>query len=156
MSIVEGNAGHVSAGDSVGSMKTIYLVSCVSEKRALDLPAEQLYCSDWFQKARSYVLRRIKDGDEWRILSAKYGLLHPNTKVAPYNETLNDMRKSQRVDWSRRVINELRCALQAGDIVVFLAGQKYREFLEPAVSARKTTMSPACNAQRSSLMTLRD
>jgi hypothetical protein len=117
----------------VRNMKAVYLVSCVSEKRASELPAEHLYCSDWFQKARTYVLRHMKPGDEWHILSAKYGLLHPSTNVRPYNETLSDLRKSERMDWAQRVIKQLRTALYAGDTVVFLAGQKYREFLEPAV-----------------------
>jgi hypothetical protein len=87
-------------------VNTVYLVSCVSDKQASELPAEHLYCSAWFQKARRYVLRQMKPGDEWHILSAKHGLLHPGTSVGPYNETLNNMRKSERLDWSQRVINE--------------------------------------------------
>jgi cytoplasmic iron level regulating protein YaaA (DUF328/UPF0246 family) len=116
-------------------MKTVYLISCVTEKRALECPAESLYCSDLFCKARTYVLQNMAPGDKWFILSAKHGLLRPHTVVGPYNETLNTMRKSERLEWARRVTRELRSALSADDLVVFLAGQKYREFLEASVLA---------------------
>jgi hypothetical protein len=116
-------------------MKTVYLVSCAAEKRAAELPAEHLYCSDLFEKARAYALRNMGSEDQWYILSAKYGLLSPGMIVGPYDETLNNMRKSERMQWARRVESDLRNLLHAGDRVVFLAGQKYREFLEPALLA---------------------
>lgn len=116
-------------------MKTVYLISCVAEKRTSELPAEHLYCSDWFQKARAYVLRNIHPGDQWYILSAKHGLLHPRITIEPYNESLNNLRKADRLEWAHRVAIQLRELLQPADTVVFLAGQKYREFLEPVVRA---------------------
>jgi len=36
----------------------LFLVACVSKKRRKLLPAEDLYCSDWFLKARAYVEKR--------------------------------------------------------------------------------------------------
>lgn len=116
-------------------MRTIYLVSFVAEKRQSELPAEEIYCSDWFNKARTYVLRKLKLEDDWFILSAKYGLLNPRTIIGPYNETLNNMRKLERMDWAHRVEGQLRRLLHSGDNVVLLAGQRYREFLEPELLA---------------------
>lgn len=116
-------------------MKTIYLVSCVAEKHTSELPAEELYCSDLFKKARAYVAHTIKREDTWFILSAKHGLLSPRTVIGPYNETLNNMGKAERIKWAQRVASELRKSLGPGDTVVFLAGWKYREFLQPAVLA---------------------
>jgi cytoplasmic iron level regulating protein YaaA (DUF328/UPF0246 family) len=116
-------------------MKTVYLVSCAAEKRASERPAEHLYCSDLFQKARAYALRNMGSEDQWYILSAKYGLLNPAMVVGPYNETLNNMRKFERTQWARHVESDLRTLLHQGDRVVFLAGQKYREFLEPSLLA---------------------
>ena len=116
-------------------MKTVFLVSCAAEKRASALPAERLYCSDLFQKSRAYALRNMASEDLWYILSAKYGLLNPAMVVEPYNETLNNMRKSERTRWALQVERDLRALLHPGDNVVFLAGQKYREFLEPALLA---------------------
>ena len=114
-------------------MKTVYLISCVSEKRESERPAEEIYCSDWFNKARAYVVQNLKPEDEWYILSAKYGLLNPRTVIGPYNETLNNMRKLERMEWARRVEDELRKLLHSGDSVVLLAGQRYREFLQPSL-----------------------
>jgi hypothetical protein len=69
-------------------------------------------------------------GDEWRILSARYGLSGPSAVIAPYNETLNAMDKTDRREWAQRVLDNLRSILHPGDTVVFLAGNRYREFLE--------------------------
>ncbi len=32
--------------------QAIFLVSCVKAKKAKPMPARELYCSDWFLKAR--------------------------------------------------------------------------------------------------------
>ena len=111
-------------------MKTIYLVSCVAEKRESESPAQDLYCSALFEKEKVYVLRSIQHGDEWFILSAKYGLLKPEAVIGPYNETLNNKGKAERQRWAQKVLDELRNVVRPGDLSVFLAGLKYREFLE--------------------------
>ena len=111
-------------------MKTVYLISCVKKKCGLQVPAEHLYCSDWFKKARAYVLRKIAAGDKWYILSAKHGLLAPDEHVGPYNETLTNMKKAKRQAWTRQIMGDISQVLAPGDTVVLLAGQKYREFLE--------------------------
>ena len=36
---------------------TVYLVSCVGQKRSNPSPAKDLYTSTWFRKARMYVER---------------------------------------------------------------------------------------------------
>lgn len=90
----------------------------------------------------------MNPGDEWHILSAKHGLLNPRTLVGPYNETLNKMHKADRLDWARRVTSDLSRVLQPGDIVVFLAGQKYRELLEPSVLALNCHVSVPMRGMR--------
>ena len=95
--------------------------------------ARDLYISDWFNKASSYA---EKVSDEWYILSARYGLVDPNSVIAPYDETLNNMPLSNRRPWSLIVMQDLRPLLNKGDHIVVLAGLKYREFLvEPLRSA---------------------
>ena len=116
-------------------MKAVYLVGCVAKKCSSERPAEELYCSVLFRKAREYVLRKMNAADEWYILSAKHGLLTPGIKVGPYDETLKNAPKPARLKWAGLVINELRKRIQTGDTVVFLAGKRYREFLEPEVLA---------------------
>jgi hypothetical protein len=107
-------------------MATIYLVSCVSKKKNATLPAKTLYDSEWFRKARSYV---ESTGKTWYILSAKYGLIEPDSLIEPYNQTLNLMPKDERVRWSNRVLSELKARITRNDTVIILAGSKYQEYL---------------------------
>lgn len=111
---------------SISEIETLYLVSCVSRKKSGPAAAKDLYVSDWFRKARDYVESRK---GTWRILSAEYGLLNPETTVEPYEQTLNRMGVVARKDWAARVLNDLLPQLSGVDRVVILAGQRYREFL---------------------------
>ncbi len=114
-------------------MRTVFLVSCVSKKQAIEARAEELYQSDWFQKARAYIVNRMLPDDRWYILSAQHHLVEPGRVVAPYEKTLLRMPKPERRAWADRVLDQLRDVLQGGDQVVILAGQRYREFLEPCL-----------------------
>ena len=116
--------------DIVPRRKTVILVSCVSEKHDRPMPAGELYCSPWFQKARAFAERQAT---EWFILSAKYGLVTPDQVIEPYNETLNEKPVAERKDWSKKVVQELLIRCTPESSVVFLAGEKYREFLLPAL-----------------------
>ena len=102
----------------------------MSRKKHVQLRAKELYDSPWFRKARAYV---ESTGSRWFILSAEYGLLEPDRIVAPYEKTLNQMSIRDRRHWSQDVLADLRGILTLDDRVVFLAGRKYREFLEPIV-----------------------
>ncbi len=119
-------------GHSEDFSDAIALVSCVGQKRITPAPARELYRSTWFVKARSYV----EAGDaEWLILSALYGLVAPETIIAPYEKTLNKMGVAQRREWADRVYGELRPRLSGHKRVVFFAGRRYREFLAPKLIA---------------------
>jgi len=106
--------------------KKVALVSCVSKKDDKPRPAKDLYQSHWFKKASAYA-KQI--GDEWYILSAKYGLLSPKTIISPYDITLNNMKTQERKLWARNVIDQLKTIVSPGDEIIFLAGTKYRENL---------------------------
>ncbi len=110
--------------------RRLFLVSCVKTKRAMPAEAMDLYTSNWFQKARACV---EKTGCPWRILSAQYGLVHPEEEIGPYEKTLNTMRVEERRVWADRVLAGLGPCLDGVDMVVLLAGRRYREFLEPAL-----------------------
>ena len=116
----------------------VYLVSCVGQKRSRAAPAKELYTSPWFRKARTYVEMA---GGRWFVLSAKHGLIHPDQVVEPYNLTLNDMRVTERHRWAARVLTQLEPHLAGVNAVEFLAGQRYREFLEPALRQRGLAVS---------------
>lgn len=105
----------------------IYLVSCVGKKLASAAPAKDLYTSAWFKKARCFVENQ---GAEWFVLSAKHGLISPEQKIEPYERTLNRMKKKEREQWAYSVFNQLQNHVTPSHAVTFLAGRRYREFLE--------------------------
>ena len=110
----------------------ISLVSCVGQKLTAPAPARDLYTSPWFIKARTYADRI---GQPWFVLSAKYGLVHPDDVIAPYDLTLNNMPAGDRRRWAVRVFGQLEPHLDAVENVTFLAGRRYREFLEPRLGS---------------------
>lgn len=103
-------------------MDTLYLVSCVSVKLNHPAHARDLYCSHWFRAARKYV--ESLDG-RWRILSAKYGVLHPDAIIEPYEMTLNTMSPHERGVWGLKV----RGQMPEAERYVLLAGKRYAEHL---------------------------
>ncbi len=110
-------------------MKSVALVACVSKKNSTEMPAQELYISPWFRKASTYA---SNIADDWYILSAKYGLIAPETVIEPYDETLNQMPVAARRAWAGQVLADLEHVLRPGDQVVFLAGQRYRQnLIEP-------------------------
>ena len=112
---------------------SLYLVSCVSQKLAIPAPAKDLYISSLFQKSRAYVERL---GQPWFILSAKYGLVHPDQVIEPYDLTLNGMGVADRRRWSDTVMSQLQPHLNGVNEVVFLAGRSYCKYLKPQLVKR--------------------
>ena len=119
-------------------MKTVYLVACSKQKIDIPLstfvPARDLYsASDWFRKAST-----LADyyADEWYILSAVYGLVAPDDRITTYDLSLYDEPIGRRRAWAEAVVEELDDILDPGDMVAILAGEKYREFIEPALEER--------------------
>jgi cytoplasmic iron level regulating protein YaaA (DUF328/UPF0246 family) len=93
-------------------------------------PAEDLYCSSWFIKARDYA-RSLSN--QWFILSAKHGLIGPQTIIEPYNQTLRTVGPAERRRWASMVAAALSKELDPGDRVVILAGATYRKYLVPMI-----------------------
>jgi hypothetical protein len=103
-------------------------VACVSQKLDRRARAAELYRSDWFRKARTYV---EETGSPWFILSAAHGLVRPNDRLEPYNLTLRDLPGAQRRLWGEMTVRQLRRAIgpRHPGPIVFLAGRLYRESL---------------------------
>lgn len=105
----------------------ITLVSCVAAKAAQARPAKDLYLSPLFKMARAYAEAQ---GGRWFVLSAWWGLLHPDTVVAPYELTLNTMGQADRLRWANYVLDQLNALEGPLPVrVIFLAGSRYREHL---------------------------
>ncbi len=126
-------------GQSMSNAPTVYLVSCVSKKREQVMPARDLYVSEWFIRARNYVERR---GGDWFILSAKLGLVAPEQRIEPYEQTLHSMPIAERRIWAQSVRFQMNELLPASGRCVVLAGQRYREFLMNYLDERFVTEVP--------------
>ena len=118
-------------------MRKICLVACVSRKMPNRAPAKDLYTSALFQKAQAYAVSRF---DEWRILSAKYGLVLPDQVLDPYDETLNSMPRKARLEWADRVFNAILSSLEPDALLAFVAGERYREGLVTRLEERGYTI----------------
>ena len=114
--------------------RTIALVSCVKQKAARPAAARDLYTSALFKKMRQYA---ETTADTWYILSAQYGLVHPDTVIAPYEQTLKDLSAAARRVWAARVYEQLEAAgaLTADVCFLWLAGQAYKQYLARLLAA---------------------
>lgn len=114
-------------GDEIRLVSAVYLVGCSDTKRVGPCLARELYTGDLFLKARAYVQARQA---EWYILSAKYGLLHPDDPVDYYNLHIRGLSLAQRRAWAERV----RAAMTERDLMahplICFAGKTYRTALE--------------------------
>jgi hypothetical protein len=110
----------------------VALVSCVKSKRSEPAAACDLYTSPLFRHLRGYA---EANADAWYILSAEHGLLRPDHVVAPYERTLNNMNRTDRLAWAERVRRQLLEVLPTGAEVIVLAGERYRSELIPFLRA---------------------
>jgi hypothetical protein len=63
------------------------------------------------------------------VLSARYGLVEPDSVLAPYELSLADLNAGQRLAWGRAVAARLRGLDLAGARLEVHAGRLYREGL---------------------------
>lgn len=108
----------------------IGLVACASQKLKRPAPARHLYNSTLFRKASAYAAAQC---DQWYILSAKHGLVHPDTVLEPYDAKLATPTSLATQYWADRVRAQL--AQELADVprvlLVALAGERYRTVLHP-------------------------
>lgn len=113
-------------------MSTLHLVSCVGTKRSHACAAKDLYCSRWFKLVRTIVEQR---GEPWWILSAKYNLLLPDAVVRPYNVTLADKSREERMQWAEVIYDVLPGVAPKNARYVIWGDENSYEFLAPMLSA---------------------
>jgi hypothetical protein len=118
--------GEARRPSDVDLTNAIVLVSCVSTKLDHPAPARSLYTSALFCKARDLV---EASGARWFVLSSLYGLVAPDTEIAPYDYTLNSLGVVERRKWADKVLAKLIPKIADERRVVMFAGQRYREFL---------------------------
>ncbi len=123
--------------------RRVGLVSCVKKKSPTPRPAEDLYRSAYFGKMRAYVEASC---DEWWILSALHGLVHPKQILAPYEATLKGMTRSNQREWARKVMEQIGHAFPNPSVVEFEihGGSGYtRDLVLRLVSAGYSVRAPA-------------
>lgn len=109
-------------------MRTVVLISCVSQKLDYKSKAKNLYVSTLFKKNMAYA-NRLQPNKIY-IFSAKYGLLELNDEIEPYDLTLNTMKEKEKKVWSNNVLVQLKKVEDVSKTkFVFLAGANYRKYL---------------------------
>jgi hypothetical protein len=73
----------------------------------------------------------------YRILSAKHGLVNPNTILEPYEVTLKSMNRLKRCAWAEHVISQIQVEFpESGRLMFELhAGREYSRDLAPKLRA---------------------
>ncbi len=102
----------------------VALISCSKRKQNTACTAAEMYApSELFSLSYEYAKHVA---DRIFILSAKYGLLEEDTRIAPYNVTLSQLSEAQRMVWARNVIYQLKskCDIEKDEFII-LAGKDY-------------------------------
>ena len=120
--------------------KRVILVGCVKLKLDTTAPAKELYILPLWHRRRQYAERR---GHQWMILSAKYGLVDPDRRIAPYDVTLGDLPADERRKWGRRVVGQLEDRFDplAETTFEIHAGSLYCRAIEPGIVERGGTVT---------------
>lgn len=110
-----------------GQRPDLVLVGCVKTKRQATSAAKDLYKSPLWRCRRAYAESL---GCPWYILSAKYGLLDPEKRIATYDLALKDLRAKCRREWSSCVLDALksRFPFLRNKVVEIHAGAAYVQY----------------------------
>ena len=107
-------------------MSDVTLIQCTDGKRDEPAPAKDLYdTSAYFRVMRRWARAR---GDPWFILSAKHGLVRPDTWLEPYDE------RGLSVEQAETIATQLHA--DGVTTVHLTAGRDYTGELVPELEAR--------------------
>ncbi len=127
--------------------RTHFLISCGKNKQPVRAPAAQLYTSPRFHLSVA-LPRRL--GFPFSVLSAKHGLLEPDTLVEPYDASLASLSREERRVWAENVFTQLVTAHPNVRRFVFLADDDYRDDIVPMLQERKVDiLEPLLTFERS-------
>ncbi|WP_297093055.1 DUF6884 domain-containing protein [Thermococcus sp.] len=94
------------------SNRIIVITACGNKKSTEPGPAWKVYKSSRIR----YLYRKSQElGYSFYVLSAKYGLIHAETIIEPYNEILNE-------DKVQELLPQVLEALKQYDVVIYYAG----------------------------------
>jgi hypothetical protein len=115
-------------------VKYVGLVGCTKEKLDHRAPARDLYRASWqFRQSVAHFVWV----DEWWVLSAKHGLVHPGTELDPYDVTLPELSADQRRAWGKRMHTQLLDVYDHERVEFYaLASAPYLHYLRSAIKFR--------------------
>lgn len=111
---------------SSGNSWQVALIACSKTKKQGTHKAKDLYQGDLFKKSFVYCSKRYK---QTFILSAKYGLLHPDQIISYYDVTLKNKTEKEKKRWSEKVILQIEKMNIRSDQIVCFAGKDYNKYL---------------------------
>jgi hypothetical protein len=126
----QGQGSRTSSRHRPSQPQRVILLGCVKAKGDRPATAKDLYRSPLWKGRRAYA---EASGRPWLILSAKYGLVEPDARIAPYDVTLADLPASERGAWGERTVEALERhhgSLNGVTLEVH-AGAAYRRAIEP-------------------------
>lgn len=83
--------------------------------------AQELYCSERFLLSRELA----KDATMWFIISARHGLVAPETFLEPYDTSLSSLNDRKKREWHRELVKALRQHLTPKTRLLALGDAEY-------------------------------
>ena len=125
----------------LGRPVRIGLVGCSKNKRSAPAPARELYLGPLFRAALGYA---ALVADETYVVSAFHGLVPLDQVIGPYDRSIEDLKKKERLPWGDRVVESVAARLPGlRPELHILAGSGYHVPLHVAAITRGwTTVSP--------------
>src|SRR5271157_2546230 len=108
------------------SPNILVIIACSQRKNDEPAPAKDLYRGTLFRFAREYA---ETCGYDYRILSAKYGLLCPDDLIEPYNQRISTSADVARLQ--QLVIPAASALLPQYDKIILIGGAMYRKVMAP-------------------------
>lgn len=105
----------------------VCLIGCSSDKRSVPSSAAELYTSQRFRLARQWAER---NSQSWFILSARHGLVPPDTRLNPYDLALKDSSPGRQRAWARDVVSKLVDRTSTTDPVYVFSDPLYSDLIE--------------------------
>jgi len=99
----------------------VILIGCTKEKLSHAAPARDLYTGRVFRASVAYAEAK---GEPWAVLSALHGVVLPDAVIEPYDVTLADRPRAERLSWAGLVAEQLD-ELGAPSRITVLAGGAY-------------------------------
>ncbi len=115
-------------------MNTLCIVQCGGQKIWKKYPnighvkTKEAYTSLYFKKNRDYAERF---GDDWMILSAKYGFLSPDDKIGDYNVTFK-LKRSGPISYLELKNQVRNRGLDNYSTILVLGGKEYLDAVKAA------------------------